>query len=119
MCTVQLVTNVTVARSIVIMCMCEYIPFCTDEETIPPSQVRDTGAGVAVDQEKHPISWLKEYCERKKLPQPQYEEVKCGGQQFKWRVKVEGKAFEGMPCNKKQDAKKEAAQKAVNVLKRK
>ena len=63
---------------------------------------------------QNPISLLKEYCERNKLPQPQYEEVKCGGQQFKCRVKVEGKAFEGMPCNKKKVAKKEAAQKAVN-----
>ena len=105
--------------------VCKY--FYTDEETIP-SRVRgnpkngSSGSGgdaVAVDQEKNPISWLKEYCEGKKIPQPQYEEVKCGGQQFKWRVIVEGKSFEGMPCNKKQDAKKAAAQKAVNVLQRK
>lgn len=96
----------------------------TDEETVP-SQVRGTpgnvsggcgGAGVAVDQKKDPITSLKEYCEGKKLPQPQYTEVKCGGEQFKWRVTVEGKAFEGMPCNKKQDAKREAAQKAINRL---
>ena len=92
-----------------------YIPF-TDKKSIP-QRGRDNESSGASGQVKNPISWLKEYCERKKLPQPQYEEVKCGGQQFKWRVKVEGKAFEGMPCNKKQDAKKAAAQKAVNVLK--
>jgi hypothetical protein len=65
---------------------------------------------------KDPITKLKEYCEKNKLSH-NYKEVKCGGQQFQVRVIVQGKPYVGIPQSKKQDAKKTAAQKALNGLK--
>ena len=65
---------------------------------------------------KDPISKLKEYCDKHKLDH-KYEDIKCGGQQFQFRVRVHGNTFVGAPQNRKQDARKSAAQKALKGIK--
>ena len=65
---------------------------------------------------KDPITKLKEYCDKNKLL-VKYEEIECGGQQFQFRVRVHGKTYVGVPQSKKQDARKTAAQKALNGIK--
>ena len=67
----------------------------------------------------NPISRLKEYCEKNKIPEPEYK-VKCGDsgeQKFKFRVTVAGRTFMGAKQGNKKEAKKDAAQNAVNALK--
>jgi len=67
---------------------------------------------------KDPVSKLKEYCEQNKIEQPRYDEEACGGaQQFKFRVTVQGRIFQGTVQGSKKEAKKAAAQKAMNGLK--
>ena len=63
---------------------------------------------------KDPISKLKEYCELKQIKQPIYDEEACGAQQFKFRVTVQGKMFQGTVQGSKKEAKKAAAQKAIS-----
>ena len=75
-----------------------------------------TCAAAVASSGKDPITKLKEYCEKNKVTL-KYEEVKCDGQQFKFRVMVEGKPYNGTPQSSKKEAKKTAAQKALNGLK--
>ena len=81
-----------------------------------PALSAGKGAAGAASAGKDPITKLKEYCEKHKLS-PVFEELKCGGQQFQFRVIVQGKAYIGSPQSNKKDARKSAAQKALNGLK--
>ena len=81
--------------------------------------VRKAPAPAAVpNQEKDPKMKLKEYCEKNKLKQPEYEEVKRGPGDLlhQQRVMVMGQTFVGKSQNKKRDAEKSAAQEALNKL---
>ena len=84
------------------------------EASSPPKAGSARGEASALTS---PISRLKEYYEQKKIPEPAYKEVKCGEQRFRFRVTVAGITFEGAEHGNKKDAKKDAAQKAVNGLK--
>ena len=84
----------------------------------PPVETgRATSCGAATNLTKDPKSKLKEHCEKNQLPQPKYEEVKCGGQLHQQRVIVGGRVFTGAPHGTKKEAEKSAAQKALNGLK--
>ena len=74
------------------------------------------GTGAAGAIAKDPITKLKEYCDKNKLHH-KYEEIKCGGHQFQFRVRVHEKTYVGGPQSKKQDARKSAAQKALKGMK--
>ena len=100
--------------------MHKYLILSIDKEAagkhMPPGsmpKLSDAGAARAIA--KDPITKLKEYCDKNKLHH-KYEEIKCGGQQFQFRVRVNGKTYVGVPQSKKQDARKTAAQKALNGM---
>ena len=66
---------------------------------------------------KTAVTTLKEYCEKKGLPQPQYSEVPlCKEQQFQFKVSLRSVEVTGKVCGSKQQAKQSAAQLAIQNL---
>ena len=109
------------------MYACFILSLCTTDEEVtrkqtPPKRPGTTpklscATGATGADTKDPITKLKEYCEKNKLSHNvNYKEVKCGGQQFQFHVIVQGKTYVGAPQSKRQDARKTAAQKALNAL---
>ena len=79
----------------------------------PPAAVAVPGP---VSPAKDPKSKLKEYCEKKKLPQPVYEALECGDARHRVRVTISKKSFDGELMTSKKEAEKSAAQKALAQL---
>ena len=62
------------------------------------------------------VSQLQIHCQKSHLDLPEYEEHKCGEQQFKYRVTIK-KTYEGQVRRGKKEAKQSAAQAALARLK--
>ena len=71
----------------------------------------------AISRGKDPVMLLKEFCEQKKLQEPKYKDVVCAGNLYQMHVIVRGNKYVGKAQNTIKDAKKSAAQKALNGLK--
>ena len=66
---------------------------------------------------KTAVTTLKEYCEKKGLPQPQYSEIPLRKeQQFQFKVSLRSVEVTGKVCSSKQQAKQSAAQLAIRKL---
>ena len=76
-------------------------------------------AALSMSPPKTAVTMLKEYCEKMGLPQPQYSEIpQCKEQQQQFQFKVSLKSVEvaGKVCCSKQQAKRSAAQLAIQKL---
>ena len=66
---------------------------------------------------KTAVTTLKEYCEKKGLPQPQYSEIPLRKeQQFQFKVSLKSVEVTGKICGSKQQAKQSAAQLVIQNL---
>ena len=113
---VNKIEHLTVARS--------------DTPVVPPKQARTSSsikpsfispkvmpAALSMSPPKTAVTTLKEYCEKKGLPQPQYSEIPLHKeQQFQFQVSLRSVEVTGKVCSSKQQAKQSAAQLANQNL---
>ena len=87
------------------------------EHTAPVLSSRSGGAAAVASPSKDAITKLKEYCDKNRIPEPEYKDIKSGEQRFRCQVTVDGRKFGGEVHPNKKDAKKDAAQNALYGLK--
>ena len=86
----------------------------TKSSSISPKVTRPA---LSMSPPKTAVTTLKEYCEKKGLPQPQYSEIPLHKeQQFQFKVSLKSVQVTGEVCSSKQQAKRSAAQLVIQNL---
>ena len=102
----------------------------SDAPVVPPKQASTFGTikpssispkvmppALSMSPPKSAVTTLKEYCEKKGLPQPQYSEIALRKeQQFQFKVSLRSVEVTGKVCGSKQQAKHSAAQLAIRKI---
>ena len=108
--------HLTVARSDVPVVPQKHASACS---SMKPSSISPKVMPPALSMSplKTAVTTLKEYCEKKGLPQPQYSEIPLRKeQQFQFKVSLRSVEVTGKVCSSKQQAKQSAAQLAIRKL---